>query len=125
MLGYFEEMALGSTSLKPSLWLRYIDDTFIFWLHQEGVQTVLDHVNSDYRYSSQWRSSEYRKSTFTEQYFNFKPHHPYNIKKEAVRCLQHRLMATLGFKIPKIHSDMFRKTRDKTDRGVWLRSAFT
>ena len=26
---YFEEMALGSTSLKPSMWLRYLDDTFI------------------------------------------------------------------------------------------------
>ena len=26
---YFEEMALGSTSLKPSMWVRYVDDTFI------------------------------------------------------------------------------------------------
>ena len=23
---YFKEMALGSTSLKPSMWLRYVDD---------------------------------------------------------------------------------------------------
>ena len=43
---YFEEMALGSTSLKPSIWLGYIDDTFIPWHHQEDVQTLLDHVNS-------------------------------------------------------------------------------
>ena len=43
---YFEEMALGSTSLKPSMWLRYVDDTFIFWPHQEDVQILLDHVNS-------------------------------------------------------------------------------
>ena len=43
---YFEEMALGCTSLKPSMWLRYVDDTFIFWPHQEDVQTLLDHVNS-------------------------------------------------------------------------------
>ena len=35
-------MALGSTSLK----LRYIDDTFILWPHQEDVPTLLDHVNS-------------------------------------------------------------------------------
>ena len=34
---YFEEMALGSTSLKPSMWLRYVDDTFILWPHQEDV----------------------------------------------------------------------------------------
>ena len=43
---YFEEMALGSTSLKPSMWLRYVDDSFILWPHQEDVQILLDHVNS-------------------------------------------------------------------------------
>ena len=43
---YFKEMALESTSLKPSIWLRDIDDTFILWPHQEDVQTLLDHVNS-------------------------------------------------------------------------------
>ena len=26
---YFEEIALGSTSLNPSMWLRYVDDIFI------------------------------------------------------------------------------------------------
>ena len=35
---YFEEMVLGSTSLKPSMWLRYVDGTFILWPHQEDVQ---------------------------------------------------------------------------------------
>ena len=30
---YFEEMALGSTSLKLSMWLRYVDETFILWSH--------------------------------------------------------------------------------------------
>ena len=43
---YFEEMALGSTSIKPSMWLRYVDDTFILWPHKEDVQILLDHVNS-------------------------------------------------------------------------------
>ena len=84
----FEEMALGSTSLKPSMWLRYVDDTFILWPHQEDVQILLDHVNSirpsiqftmekeqDYklhflnvlvtRTEQGFRSSVYRKSTFT------------------------------------------------------------
>ena len=42
---YVEKMALGSTSLKPSMWLRYVDDTFILWRHQEDVQILLDHVN--------------------------------------------------------------------------------
>ena len=43
---YFEEMALGSTSLRPSMWLRYVDDTFILWPNQEDVQILLNHVNS-------------------------------------------------------------------------------
>ena len=42
---YFEEMSLGSTSLKPSMWLRYVDDTFLLWPHQEYVQILLDHMN--------------------------------------------------------------------------------
>ena len=43
---YFKEMALGSTSLKPSMWLSYVDDTFILWFHQDNVQTSLDQENS-------------------------------------------------------------------------------
>ena len=110
---YFEEMALGSTSLKPSMWLRYVDDTFILWPHQEDVQILLDHVNS-IRISIQFtmekeqdnklpfldvlvtrteqgfRSSVYRKPTFTGQYLNFNSHHRYSVKKGIVRCLQHR-----------------------------------
>ena len=110
---YFEEMALGSTSLKPSMWLRYVDDTFILWPHQEDVQILLDHVNSIRpsipftmekeqdnklpfldvlvtRTEQGFRSSVYRKPTFTGQYLNFNSHHPYTVKKGIVRCLQHR-----------------------------------
>ena len=35
-------------------------------------------------------SSVYRKPTFTGKYLNFNSHHPYTVKKEIVRCLQHR-----------------------------------
>ena len=110
---YFEEMVLWSTSLKPSMWLRYVDDTLILWPHQEDVLILLDHVNS-IRPSIQFtmekeqvnklpfldllvtcteqgfRSSVYRKITFTEQYLNFNSHHSYTVKKGIVRCLQHR-----------------------------------
>ena len=113
---YFEEMALGSTSLKPYMWLRYIDDIFILWPHQEDVQILLDHVNS-IRSSIQFtmekeqdnklpfldvlvtrtekgfRSSVYRKATFTGQYLNFNSHHSYTVKKGIVRCLQHQAKA--------------------------------
>ena len=36
-----------------------------------------------------FRSSVYRKPTFTGQYLNFNSHHPYTVKKRIVRCLQH------------------------------------
>ena len=95
------------------MWFRYVDDTFILWLHQEDVQTLLDHVNSirpsiqftmekeqDNKFpfldvlvtrtEQGFRSSVYRKPTFTGQYLNFNSHHPYTEKKGIVRCLQHR-----------------------------------
>ena len=37
-----------------------------------------------------FRSSVYRKRTFTGQYLNFNPHHPYTVKKGIARCLHHR-----------------------------------
>ena len=40
-----------------------------------------------------FRSSVYRKPTFTGQYFNFNSHHPYNKSKRIVCCLQHRAKA--------------------------------
>ena len=110
---YFEEMALGSISLKPSMWVRYVDDTFILWPHQEDVQILLDHVSSIRpsikftmekeqdnklpfldvlvtRTEQRFNSSAYRKPTFTGQSLNFNSHHPYTVKKGIVRCLQHR-----------------------------------
>ena len=106
-------MALGSTSLKLSMWLKYVDDTFILRPHQEDVQILLDHVNSiqpsiqfmmekeqDNKipfldvlitHTEQgFRLSVYRKPTFTGQYLNFNSHHLYTVKKGIVCCLQHR-----------------------------------
>ena len=37
-----------------------------------------------------FRSSVYRKLTFTRHYLNFNSHHPYTVKKGIFRCLQHR-----------------------------------
>ena len=118
---YFKEMALGSTSLKPSMWLRYVDETFVLWPHQEDVQALLDHMNSvqpSIQFTMEkeqnnklpfldvliahteqgFRSSVYCKPTFTGQYLNFNSHHPFNAKKGIVCCLQHQTKA--------INSDM-------------------
>ena len=96
--------------------LRYVDDKFILWPHQEDVQILIDHVNS-IRPSIQFtmekeqgnklpfldvlvthteqgfRSSLYGKPTFTGQYLNFNSHHPYTVKKGIVRSRKHRAKA--------------------------------
>ena len=105
-------MALRSTTLKPSLWLRYKDDTLILCSHQENVWVLLDHMNSIWpsiqftmekeqekklsflpvliTHSEQrFRLSVYRKSTFTGQYLNFNSHNPYQVKNGIVHYLQH------------------------------------
>ena len=40
-----------------------------------------------------FKSSVYRKPTFIGQYLNSNSHHPYNVKKGIVCCLQHRAKA--------------------------------
>lgn len=30
----FERVALDSSSYKPKMWFRYVDDTFIIWTHE-------------------------------------------------------------------------------------------
>ena len=105
---YFEEMALRSPPLKPSLWLRYVNDKFILWLHQEDVQTLVDYENSirpaiqftiekeqDNRLSfldvliihteQGFRLSVYQKPTFTRWYLNINSYHPYNVKKIGLK----------------------------------------
>jgi hypothetical protein len=44
---HFEELALDSAQYKPSLWFRYVDDTFVVWPHgSEQIQNFLNHLNS-------------------------------------------------------------------------------
>ena len=44
---YFEEMALESPQLRPNVWKRYIDDTFVIWQHgSPSKQLFLKHLNN-------------------------------------------------------------------------------
>jgi hypothetical protein len=44
---HFEQLAVDSEQDKPSLWLRYVDDTFVIWPHgAEGIQNFVTHLNS-------------------------------------------------------------------------------
>jgi hypothetical protein len=43
---HFEQLAVDSAQDKPSLWLRYMDDTFINWPQgAEWIQNFLKHLN--------------------------------------------------------------------------------
>lgn len=44
---HFELVALDSAPLRPKLWLRYVDDTFVIWPHnQTNLAHFLEHLNS-------------------------------------------------------------------------------
>jgi hypothetical protein len=44
---HFEKMAIDSAQLKPSFWVRYVDDTFVVWPHgPERLQQFFEHLNS-------------------------------------------------------------------------------
>ena len=127
---YFEDMALNSAPLRPTMWLRYVDDTFILWPHQEDIQVLLEHVNT-IRPSIQFtmekekdnqlafldilitrtecgfKTSVYHKPTFTGQYLNFDSHHPYSVKHGIARCLQHRAQ-TISSDSHTYHQEMTR-----------------
>ena len=44
---FFEEMALQSAMVKPKMWLRYVDDTFVIWSgDKEELSMFQQHLNS-------------------------------------------------------------------------------
>ncbi|KAJ8919341.1 hypothetical protein NQ315_003925 [Exocentrus adspersus] len=43
----FEKRAVDSYHLKPSMWVRYVNDTFIVWSHgRDTIEGFLQHLNS-------------------------------------------------------------------------------
>jgi hypothetical protein len=111
---YFEKLALDSAQHKPSLWLRYVDDTFVVWPHDpEHLQNFLSHLNclrpaiqftmeieSDsaipfldvlvIRKETTLATKFYRKPTHTGWYLNFSSNHPPHIKRDIIQSLHKR-----------------------------------
>jgi hypothetical protein len=44
---HFEQLAVDSAKENLSLWLRYVDDTFVIWPHDSnGIEIFLIHLNN-------------------------------------------------------------------------------
>ncbi len=111
-MGDFEQKALGTARLKPKLWLRYVDDTFIIWSHGlEKLDDFLSHLNRQHpniqftmetetsdslpfldvliskRADGSLAHSVYRKPTHTDRYLNARSFHPPSVKASVNRTL--------------------------------------
>ena len=94
-------LVLQSKELRKLLLIRYLVTMFCyvlfcfvlffvsFRLDLNGMELLFLDVSVT-RTEQGFRSSVYRKPTFTGQYLNFNSHRPYTVKKGIVRCLQHR-----------------------------------
>jgi hypothetical protein len=114
----FEERALSSAPLKPTLFLRYVDDTFVVWPHgRSSLDHFLDHMNhqhSSIKFTmeveennrlpfldvSVYRRTDgtlghkvYRKPTHTDLYLNGRSHHHPSQRMAVMTSLIHRAVS--------------------------------
>jgi predicted GIY-YIG superfamily endonuclease/uncharacterized protein (UPF0335 family) len=111
---WFESQAIDKALIKPKLWLRYVDDTFIIWNGNDNdLQAFLDHMNNlaptikftmekeennklpfldvmVQKHRDTIQTSVYRKPTHTGQYLNFTSNHSSNTKHGIIKTLVDR-----------------------------------
>ena len=114
---YMEELenrALETATLRPRMWVRYVDDTFVLWPHDEKhLASFHQHLNSQHpaiqftmereqknkiafldvlieRKPKSFVTSVYRKPTHTDRYINFASHHHPRTKTGVISCLRKR-----------------------------------
>ncbi|XP_054257628.1 uncharacterized protein LOC128982715 [Macrosteles quadrilineatus] len=107
----FEQKALASARLKPRIWWRYVDDTFVVFPHgDDKLNEFLEHLNSVSssikltmevesqnklpfldvcveKHLNSLRTSVYRKKTHTGQYLNFQSNHQISVKEGVAYSL--------------------------------------
>lgn len=111
---HLEESVLNTCALKPTIWRRYVDDTFILWPHGEDalqefhrqlndfcpdVQFTLEREKENQmsfldvllcREDGRLKTSVYRKATTSNVYLNFASNHPPGTKAGIIKCLETR-----------------------------------
>ncbi|XP_042202441.1 uncharacterized protein LOC121852537, partial [Callorhinchus milii] len=111
----FETDAIQTATLRPTLWKRYVDDTFVIWPHgRPALDQFLDHINSIHpairftmevendgklpfldvlikrRPDGSMSHSVYRKATHTDAYLKPDSHHHPSQKNSLIKTLYHR-----------------------------------
>ncbi|XP_075923264.1 uncharacterized protein LOC142924610 [Petromyzon marinus] len=111
----FETDAIQTATLRPTLWKRYVDDTFVIWPHgQPALDQFRDHINSIHpairfsmevekdgklpfldvlikrRHDGSMSHSVYRKATHTDAYLKPDSHHHPSQKNSLIKTLYHR-----------------------------------
>ncbi|XP_072021894.1 uncharacterized protein [Amphiura filiformis] len=72
-MGLLKKRLLASASLKPLLWIRYIDDIFLIWTHgQDELQRFIEHCNSFHRTIKFTSESSTDKIPFLDVLVSFK-----------------------------------------------------
>ena len=114
---HFEEKTLSSAPMKPKVWRRYVDDTFVLWSHgRETLESFLNHLNSHHnaiqftmeeevdrqiafldvlvrREGNKLTTSVYRKKTHTDRYLDYNSHHHPRVLAGVVKCLKNRAVS--------------------------------
>ena len=114
---FFEDLAINTSSFQPSLWLQYIDDTFVIWTHgDKHLHSFWNHLNSIRpsiqftmeeesegsipfldvlvrRREQQLETSVYRKATHTDSYIHYVSNHHPATKISIITCLKKRAIS--------------------------------
>ena len=110
----FETRALDTSSKKPKMWHRYVDDVFVIWPHGDQLlEEFHQHLNRQNpsiqftvereaegkiafldvqlkREGTKIHTSVFRKRTHTDRYLNFDSNHPAKTKRGIIQCLKNR-----------------------------------
>nr|XP_060615776.1 uncharacterized protein LOC132765511 [Anolis sagrei ordinatus] len=112
---HFEKQALETATKKPTIWFRYVDDTFTIWSHgEEELNRFLDHLNSIHpkiqftmekenegrlpfpdvlvirKPDQQLGHTVYRKPTHTDRYLHKNSNHHPSQKRSTIKTLADR-----------------------------------